>query len=321
MQKIYPDYYNQFSCIASACKHSCCVSWEIDIDAKTLKKYSKIKGELGEKLSDNIIFDQTPRFRNKEDGRCPFLEQNNLCELITKLGQKSLCYICANHPRFYNFLSDRTEIGLGISCEEVARIILSKKEKTKFVAFGEKNKKELSKKRLKIIEKRDEIISILQDRTIIFTKRLKKIQKEFSAKISNENVKRWWRVLSKLEILDKTWLNVLKLLKADTKKTDYLDFENKFPETEIEFEQLAVYFAYRHLINACDWYDFSDRVSFLLLAIDVIKKLIVGSYKITGTSKFTDRIEIIRQFSAEIEYSENNFNDVLDQITLKKAGI
>lgn len=321
MQKIYPDYYNQFSCIADKCKHSCCVSWEIDIDDKTLKKYSKIKGELGEKLNKNIDFDKVPRFKNKKDGRCPFLDDKNLCELIKKLGQKSLCYICANHPRFYNFLSDKKEVGLGISCEEVARIVLSKKDGTKFISFGEKGKKQPSKKRLEIIENRDKVIDILQDRTISLEKRLKKLEKDFDAKIPKDSVKGWARFLSKLEILDKTWLTTLKLLKTEVKKADYLDYDQKFPETEIEFEQLAVYFAYRHLVNAVNYCDFSDRVSFMLLALNLIKTIVVANYKVTNKSEFDFRVEVIREFSAEIEYSENNFNDVLDQITLKKAGI
>ena len=27
-----PDYFKEFSCIAGACKDSCCLGWEIDID-------------------------------------------------------------------------------------------------------------------------------------------------------------------------------------------------------------------------------------------------------------------------------------------------
>ena len=29
---VYPDYYPEFRCSASACKHNCCIGWEIDID-------------------------------------------------------------------------------------------------------------------------------------------------------------------------------------------------------------------------------------------------------------------------------------------------
>ena len=42
--KLYaPRYYLQFKCIADACRHSCCVGWEIDVDGETMKKYSLLK--------------------------------------------------------------------------------------------------------------------------------------------------------------------------------------------------------------------------------------------------------------------------------------
>ena len=33
MRIIAPDYYREFHCIADKCRHSCCIGWEIDIDA------------------------------------------------------------------------------------------------------------------------------------------------------------------------------------------------------------------------------------------------------------------------------------------------
>jgi lysine-N-methylase len=297
------------------------VSWEIDIDNRSLKKYQKIKGELGAKLKNNISTDGTPKFIIKKDGRCPFLDKDNLCELITKLGDKSLCYICANHPRFYNFLSDRTEVGLGLSCEEVARIVLSQKQKTEFITDGKSGSKPLSKKRLKLLEFRDNVISTLQNREKSISQRLSELEKEFDAKVPNLTLKGVGRFLSKLEVLDKSWLSTLKLLRTDIKKVDYLEYDKKFPETEIEFEQFVVYLAYRHLINAYDIEDFSDRISFIILSVNLIKAFLVANYKITGESEFFERVEFFRSFSTEIEYSDENFNQVLDLITMKKAGL
>ena len=47
---VYPDYYPEFSCIAGACKHSCCIGWEIDVDEEALARFSKVEGELGQSL-------------------------------------------------------------------------------------------------------------------------------------------------------------------------------------------------------------------------------------------------------------------------------
>ena len=44
--------------------------------------------------------------------------------MILDYGEGSLCQICTDHPRFRNFWTDRIEVGLGLACEEAARIIL-----------------------------------------------------------------------------------------------------------------------------------------------------------------------------------------------------
>ena len=59
MLTVYPNYYPTFRCIAGACKHSCCIGWEIDIDEETLTKYKNMSGPLGDRLRRNISsFDQ-----------------------------------------------------------------------------------------------------------------------------------------------------------------------------------------------------------------------------------------------------------------------
>ena len=50
MQTVYPDYYPLFHCIAGACRHSCCIGWEIDVDAHTMQRYERTEGAIGEKL-------------------------------------------------------------------------------------------------------------------------------------------------------------------------------------------------------------------------------------------------------------------------------
>ena len=49
MKYIAPAYYRDFKCIASACRHSCCVGWEIDVDAQRDEIYAKLKEKLSEK--------------------------------------------------------------------------------------------------------------------------------------------------------------------------------------------------------------------------------------------------------------------------------
>jgi len=132
--EIVPDYYFSFMCIADKCRHNCCVGWEIDIDEKTLDLYKNTDGLLGEELKKNISFEsKTSYFILDENERCPFLLKNNLCKIISQKGEHYLCNICRDHPRFKNFYENVVEIGLGLSCEEACRIILSKKDGMKLL--------------------------------------------------------------------------------------------------------------------------------------------------------------------------------------------
>lgn len=132
-----PDYYPEFRCAAGNCGHTCCEGWEIDIDPDTLKKYEQMDGELGEKLKKSISLSPEPHFLLSSGERCPFLTENRLCQLILEKGEDALCQICADHPRFRNYWSDRIEMGLGMACEEAARLILSSPHPMRLIPWGE----------------------------------------------------------------------------------------------------------------------------------------------------------------------------------------
>lgn len=132
MKTFVPSYYEKFSCIAEKCSHTCCVGWEIDIDEASLEKYKEIP-DIREKIS----FSDTPHFELSKDEVCPFLASSGLCDMISRYGEGMLCQICRDHPRFRNFIAGREEIGLGLVCEEAARIILSEKEPLRFVMLSD----------------------------------------------------------------------------------------------------------------------------------------------------------------------------------------
>ncbi len=125
MKLFAPKYYKDFVCIADRCTHSCCIGWEIDIDSDTAKKYSSLSGGYGDTVKNSIEWEETPHFRLCSDVRCPHLNRSGLCNIILELGEDRLCDICREHPRFYNYSAQGKEVGLGMCCEEAARIILS----------------------------------------------------------------------------------------------------------------------------------------------------------------------------------------------------
>jgi lysine-N-methylase len=132
MKYIYPDYYPDFKCSASACRDNCCIGWEIDIDSDTLSRYQAQPGDFGKRLHDHISLDTTPHFLLKGE-RCPFLNDRNLCDIFITLGEDALCEICTQHPRFHAWFGNVKESGIGLCCESAAKLILGKEAPTTFI--------------------------------------------------------------------------------------------------------------------------------------------------------------------------------------------
>ncbi len=126
MRQRVPAYYGRFCCAAGHCADSCCIGWEIAIDAGTLAFYDAQPEPWRSRFARGIL--RTPQgavFRLEPGGRCPFLNGDNLCRIYAAFGPEHLCEICAQHPRFHNRWPGRLESGLGLACETAARLILS----------------------------------------------------------------------------------------------------------------------------------------------------------------------------------------------------
>ncbi len=125
------QFYKEFKCIGGICEDSCCENWEIDLDDVSLKKYMKQGGEFGKRLKD------CTRVKDKQfilnGTRCPFLNEDNLCDIFIEMGEDSLCETCTNFPRHIEEFDDLKEVSLTMSCPEASRIMLSKKEKISFL--------------------------------------------------------------------------------------------------------------------------------------------------------------------------------------------
>ena len=83
MQQVYPNYYPQFQCTAGACRHSCCIGWEIDIDEASAARYAALPGAFGDRLRQQIDWESDPpHFILGEKERSPFLNADTLCDMI-----------------------------------------------------------------------------------------------------------------------------------------------------------------------------------------------------------------------------------------------
>lgn len=128
-----PFYYKDFKCIAGACTDTCCAGWDVDVDEASYKYYKSVNGSFGKRLKSVMVKSEeggcTFTLNNR---RCPFLNDENLCDLYIALGEENLCDTCAEFPRFINEYGNTREIGIAPSCITAGEIIFNYKDKLVF---------------------------------------------------------------------------------------------------------------------------------------------------------------------------------------------
>ena len=285
MLTVRPDFYDDFHCLAGSCRHSCCVGWEIDVDAQTLVYYRGLDGALGEELREQIDPEPTPHFRLTEDERCPFLNSENLCRLILELGEDGLCDICALHPRFYNDYPGRTEMGLGLCCEEAARLLCEGQGPLRLIAESDG---EGDEEPTPLLILRGQIFALLADDVRPLTERMGDALALMGLSLRPFDAPEAARFFLTLERMDESWTVLLEKLAAAPPKE---------PEPRLNdgrYGRIAAYLVYRHFASAEDGEAAGRRLQFCFYAARLVCALELFSP------------DALRLFSAEIEYSDEN---------------
>lgn len=172
-----PHYYDKFSCTAEQCPDTCCAGWQIVIDENSLEKYSNVSGDFGIRLLNSInwregIFEQYEK-------RCSFLNAENLCDIYKELGADALCDTCRLYPRHIEEFENLREFSLSLSCPVAAKMILECQEPVRFLE--EEDEKEECEEDFEdfdfllfdcLLEVREKLFSIVQNRTIPIEKRM-----------------------------------------------------------------------------------------------------------------------------------------------------
>lgn len=167
MRYTIPDYYKEFCCTADKCEDTCCAGWQIVIDRKSLIKYGKVKGDFRKRLYRSIRWLEGT-FKQSEDRRCAFLNEENLCDMYTNLGEDALCRTCRLYPRHVEEFEGVREISLSLSCPEAAKLLLSKEEPVRFLSYEKEGAEEYEDFDLllysRLADAREVMMKILQDR-------------------------------------------------------------------------------------------------------------------------------------------------------------
>ena len=306
MKLIAPAYYPRFRCLAGACRHTCCRGWEIDVDDAALSRYAQVGGPLGDKLRRAIDrAGDAPHFRLDQQENCPFLTKNGLCELILHLGEDSLCQVCADHPRYRGFFTDRTEIGLGLCCEAAARLILTWPENVDLITLEDDGGDEApTAEEQAFLQLRARLMIVAQDRSVPIAARVDALEQMSGIPLPWDALPRWAELLLTLERLDEAWTHRLTAL------MDASPAEGLSAEWDAPLEQLLTCLMYRHLTGALEDGDAAGRLAFVVLGW----KLICALFLLEREQTMDTLVETVRLWASEIEYSDENTAALLDAL-------
>ena len=249
-----PGYYKNFHCISSECKDNCCVGgWQIDIDEETAEYYRTVNGDFGKKLRDNIDYDNLC-FKLK-DGKCPFLDNNNLCGIYKELGEEHIGIVCDQFPRFTEYFGNVKERGIGLACEEAAKIILTDRSNFSYSetdtdedVFDDSEFDSSLADMLMLL--RDEFMYVIEKTDYTFNQKMIiiiNIAADFQNHINNND----YNSMNKL----------YKKIKQHDFNSCFISDFRQISFNELEQNMASVWYAYLELETLGDeWPDFTDKI-------------------------------------------------------------
>ena len=179
MELTAPVYYKDFRCLADRCRDNCCrTGWEIDVDDETVSYYKSLPLPLRDEILAGLAANEEGVYTIcPVNGQCPFLTESGLCSLVIQLGEEHIGDICTLHPRYREWFPGRMEIGVGLCCEEAARLILSDSAPAEFETYltdadADDDDGEEAPLYLPLLDLRDRLFDLLQDRSLPLRQRM-----------------------------------------------------------------------------------------------------------------------------------------------------
>lgn len=320
-----PDYYEEFSCIAGDCRHSCCIGWEIDIDEDTYAYYKSIGGALGERLATYMYMteDNEHSFQLESNGYCPFLNKDKLCDICIALGEEALSEVCTEYPRFSIEYGNVLQKCLSLSCEEVGRILFFKDAPVQIVDHympdDTSDADELEDEWIPAMEQmQKQAIALLQDRSRDIWTRMREYllpicedECDATGKYTYQDFKSRYQTFAEMETLDEEWEIVKAQMEEHYTAETYNAILQQYLQSpacrESDYEQLMVYFTFRYLMNAVYDYDAASYRKLAVVFTLFIRDMDALRYHLNGGCYTRDdRVDVVRIFSKEVEHSEEN---------------
>ncbi|MBS4899396.1 MAG: flagellin lysine-N-methylase [Clostridiales bacterium] len=347
MKITLPSYYREFRCIDRECEDTCCAGWEVDVDEEKYQYYKTVKGNIGKRLEDVMIPKEKGEgcsFRLKENKRCPFLNEENLCDLYIELGEESLCETCTCFPRFINDYGATREIGLAPSCFTAAQIMVGRSDPST-LEISEYRSLNINPNdidpdlyfRLRIFRK--DTFEILWNRDISLNERLMQIllkAEELEKSLFEDEEyynalhlgdytdigKAATEPFEGMEVVNPgSWLEVVgesasffnSLSDTEVLCDWYIRFEKENEIWQQAFEQLIFYYLYRYILEAVYDCEIVNAVRIGIVAYISTKRLCVAKFAIQGSISPDEIADIFHLYSRYLEHSEINFEYYMEQ--------
>lgn len=325
MKYCVPDCFERFACLAGSCPDTCCGQWEIVVDSDTAARYLQLEGELGRRLRDAMTQTDGEWQMKLQNGRCPMLADDGLCDIISQLGEEALCSGCHTHPRFTEIYGGLQETVFSVSCPAAAKLLLEQEAPLTFCTRLDDTPPEPNDLDgdlfFALLQSRQTAFAMVQDRSVSLSDRLALVL-EFAHRLDQAiAAQRLTRLhsLSQLYASDAyrrsrlarmtrlrrhgSMTRVRQLLSAMEHLTK--EFPQLLPELErtapdrfaIPAEQLTVYFLFRWWLKAaCDGYLWRQA------AAAVVSVLTVCAL----AKELGDFTQAARLYSKEVEHADDN---------------
>jgi len=332
MKNVYPIYMEKFSCIAGKCPDTCCAGWEIVIDEKFENIYKSSSSNAAKYAVSRMHTDSEGDVCLKlENGRCPMLNDENLCRLYIEMGESALCDVCRIYPRFNKECEDVIFSGISLSCPEAARLIFEDER------FGELN---LSDKNIHSDKLKDilNVYAALRKRIIsggIFN--INKDSDEIQDELLFGDIKKALEIASdsfiddfvppaedvlnlaknifNLEILTDEWKELISKLIFHLKKAvnDESSLKKRSDALTLcaslkEIKNIGIYYLYKYMPEAIYDNDVNIMTGIAYSSLCIISEIYAMELMETDELNFQRKLRIAQLFSKEIEHNEDNLD-------------
>lgn len=308
MKLVTPSFYKDFECIAGECPDSCCQGWEVDADKESLAYYKTISGEIRERIDtvlDKDEFNNTI-FRLTKNKRCPFLNDDNLCDMHIAIGGEHTPFTCRTFPRFINDFGGTREMGISFSCPVASDMMWNLKEPFDFVSEINSAPPSLNdidaETYFFLLTSRKKAYSIVQNKNKPVKERLSELL-DFGLELQSElddydegvNGIDFFEVFNNPEVINEEWVQ-----KVNSANKSGLVLDTK------QNENIAMYFLFRYFLNAVYDLDVLSKIKMAVIGVLVPTYFGNDSWTMHLWSKETEHSDVnMERYKQELR---NNYN-------------